>query len=199
MENESIDIIGVRYSLEDLKREDVRTMLSYVVLINKLLEIVISIIGIERCRNILTELIPNYKILEGSQITDKGTFIHPESIAALRKHSEFVGLSIVLGGFNIFITTILDTYGFLASSELSTAAIIAAASEVGKEQLKVIEASKTELEKRFRSVLLSSKRAMNNLTRKSPSAKRQKNNMEWFCALLSMVFGLPINKAAFWR
>lgn len=146
MENESIDVIGVRYSLEDLKREDVCSLLSYVDIVNKLLEIVIPIVGIERCRSILTKLISDYEILEGSQITNEGIFIHPEAITVLIKHGELVGSGIVLGGFNIFIATILETFGFMSSSQLSTAAIISAASEVGKERLKVIEASNTELE-----------------------------------------------------
>jgi len=136
----------MEFTLEDLKREDVCRLVSYVDTVNRLLRITIPIIGIDTCREILKAFTSQYKILEGSKISDNGVLVSSKMTEILNGHSGGVGLVMVFGAFNGLIAEILKTYASMSSLELSTAALITAASEASREKLETIEASKEELE-----------------------------------------------------
>ncbi len=131
-----------------LRREDIRHLSSYVDIVNRLLTIVIPVVGINPCRSALSGIRNTYEILQGAAITDEGALVCPKAVAVLAGHSEYVGLSIVIGPFNILITQLIELYSAMSSSQLGIAAVISAASGASREKLRVIENLKAKLEQK---------------------------------------------------
>jgi 2-oxoglutarate dehydrogenase complex dehydrogenase (E1) component-like enzyme len=134
------------YSLQDLKREDIRSLISYVDMVNRLLKITVPIVGITYCRNTLNTLASEYEILKGAEITEKEELNFSNILENLKKVDEHTGLAMVLGAFNQFILRMIEAYNSMSSSELGLIALITAATGSTNEKLKEIEKAKKKLE-----------------------------------------------------
>ncbi|MEW6558344.1 MAG: hypothetical protein AB1349_13520 [Elusimicrobiota bacterium] len=135
----------MEYSLEDVRREDIRTLLSYIEIVNNLLKTVIPVLGNEMCKNLLNKTILHHPVLKDSEITGSDLLNCQKIIPSIRRMDEFEGLSLITGAFNSFISEILDTYGTMSSPELAVNAIIVAASTSLREKLEAVEKSRDEL------------------------------------------------------
>ena len=138
--------MGKAYFLQDLKRENIRSLISYVDMVNRLLKITAPIVGITYCRNTLNTLASEYEILKGAEITEKEELNFSNILENFKKVDEHTGLAMVLGAFNQFILRMIEAYNSMSSSELGLIALITAAMGSTNEKLKEIEKAKKKLE-----------------------------------------------------
>jgi DNA-binding transcriptional MerR regulator len=134
------------YPWQDLKREDVRSLISYVDMVNRLLKIIIPIVGITYCRNTLNMLASEYEILKGTEITEKEELDFSNILEKLKKVDEDTGLTMVSGAFDQFILRMLEAYNSISSPELGLIALITVATGSVNEKLKEIEKAKEKLQ-----------------------------------------------------
>ena len=146
MEDDKRNKVETEISAEDLKKEQIIALYSYIDIVNRLLKIIIPVIGVEVCRKVLSEVALKHEILKDSEITDDRTLICPKAIGVISGEEEGAALAIIIPTFHMFIAKVKDIYNSMSSQELGVAALIFAATGAAKERLDLIERTKEELE-----------------------------------------------------
>ncbi|MCK5451362.1 MAG: hypothetical protein KAI70_06320 [Candidatus Omnitrophica bacterium] len=146
MKDNKKNIANMVFSAEDLKKEHIITLYSYLDIVNRLLKIVIPVIGIDTCEKVLSQISLKHKILKNSKITDDKTLICPSAKEILSKETETTAVAVIISAFYMFISKVKNIYVSMSSPELGIAALILAATGASKESLITIEKTKKELE-----------------------------------------------------
>ena len=120
------------FSAEDLKKEHIITLYSYLDIVNRLLKIVIPVIGIDTCEKVLSQISLKHKILKNSKITDDKTLICPSAKEILSKETETTAVAVIISAFYMFISKVKNIYVSMSSPELGIAALILAATGASK-------------------------------------------------------------------
>jgi len=134
--------MDIKYSADELKREDISTFVSKIEIINTLLQIVAPVVGIQMCRGILNRTSSVHSILKYIEISDDATLVALKGIQYLKMIDEDTGLGLVIGGFTAFISNLLDVYGTMSSPQLATHALISAALKSVMSKIKAITAER---------------------------------------------------------
>ena len=128
--------------------DECATIASYVDIVNKVLAIIIPVIGVQHCAKTLRDLQKEYPLLKNARVSAKGRFDLADCNAAVRDIDEYTLSVVIIGAFNNLIASLIETYSTLSSPQLGITAIITAATDAAKDKLTIIEKSRDELESR---------------------------------------------------